>query len=169
IEVRLDPVEGIPGGGQLFVRGPNIMAGYLQADGSVEAPTGGWHDTGDVVSMTDDDWIRILGRVKRFAKVGGEMVSLTAAEDIAVAVWPDCRHAVIAMPDPRKGERLILVTDKRDAAADALLTHAQSIGAPELTVPRKIIHVPEIPVLGTGKTDYVAIQRMAEAELRRAA
>ncbi|MBC7168228.1 AMP-binding protein, partial [Phenylobacterium sp.] len=169
IEARLEPVEGIPGGGQLFVRGPNIMAGYLGANGQVEPPPGGWHDTGDVVSLTDDDWVKILGRVKRFAKVGGEMVSLTAAEDIAVSVWPECRHAVIAMPDPRKGERLILVTDYRDASAEPLLAHAQAVGAPELAVPRKIIRVPEIPVLGTGKTDYVAIQRMAEAELRRAA
>ena len=169
IEARLEPVEGIPGGGQLFVRGPNIMAGYLGANGQVEPPPGGWHDTGDVVSLTDDDWVKILGRVKRFAKVGGEMVSLTAAEDIAVSVWPECRHAVIAMPDPRKGERLILVTDYRDASAEPLLAHAQAVGAPELAVPRKIIRVPEIPVLGTGKTDYVAIQRLAEAELRRAA
>ncbi|MGQ3016907.1 AMP-binding protein [Phenylobacterium sp.] len=169
IETRLEPVEGIPGGGQLFVRGPNIMAGYLAADGTIEAPLDGWHDTGDVVSMSNDQWIKIQGRVKRFAKVGGEMVSLTAAEDIAVAVWPEGRHAVIAVPDPRKGERLILLTDRREADVDALLAHAKAIGAPELTVPRKILAVPEIPVLGTGKTDYVAIQRMAEAELRRVA
>lgn len=166
IETRLEPVEGIPGGGQLFVRGPNIMSGYLAADGSVEAPVDGWHDTGDVVSMSNDDWVMIQGRVKRFAKVGGEMVSLTAAEDLAVAVWPDSRHAVIAVPDPRKGERLILLTDRREAEVEALLLHAKAIGAAELTVPRRIMTVPEIPVLGTGKTDYVAIQRMAEAELR---
>ncbi|MFT4933773.1 MAG: acyl-[acyl-carrier-protein]-phospholipid O-acyltransferase [Pseudoalteromonas distincta] len=169
IETRLEPVEGIPGGGQLFVRGPNIMAGYLAADGTIEAPVDGWHDTGDVVGISNDQWVKIQGRVKRFAKVGGEMVSLTAAEDIAVAVWPECRHAVIAVPDPRKGERLILLTDRREAEVDALLAHAKAIGAPELTVPRKILAVPEIPVLGTGKTDYVAIQRMAEAELRRVA
>lgn len=168
VEVRLEPVEGIPGG-KLLVRGPNIMAGYLNTAGQVDPPSGGWHDTGDVVEISDDKWVRILGRVKRFAKVGGEMVSLTAAEDLAVAVWPDCRHAVIAMPDPKKGERLILVTDKRDADAAPLLAHAQSIGAPELAVPRKIIRVTEIPVLGTGKTDYVSIQRIAEAELRRVA
>ena len=167
VETRLEPVKGIPGGGQLFVRGPNIMAGYLSADGSIEAPVDGWHDTGDVVSISDDNWIKILGRVKRFAKVGGEMVSLTAAEDLAVSVWPECRHAVIAMPDARKGERLILLTDKRDASPDPLIAHAKAIGASELTVPRKIIRIQEIPVLGTGKTDYVAIQRMAEAELRR--
>jgi acyl-[acyl-carrier-protein]-phospholipid O-acyltransferase/long-chain-fatty-acid--[acyl-carrier-protein] ligase len=169
IETRLEPVEGIPGGGRLYVRGANVMAGYLAPDGSLERPPGGWHDTGDVVDITDDGWIKILGRVKRFAKVGGEMVSLTAAEDIATAVWPDSRHAVIAMPDPKKGERLVLVTDRRDAEAGPLVSHAQTIGAPELAVPRKIIKVTEIPVLGTGKTDYVAITRMAEAEGRRAA
>lgn len=166
METRLEPVEGIPGGGKLLVRGPNVMAGYLGPDGAVEPPPDGWHDTGDVVSITDDGWITILGRVKRFAKVGGEMVSLTAAEDLAVAVWPDCRHAVIAMPDPKKGERLVLVTDRRDADPAPLLAHAQAIGAPEIAVPRKIIKVPELPVLGTGKTDYVTIERMAKAEGR---
>jgi acyl-[acyl-carrier-protein]-phospholipid O-acyltransferase / long-chain-fatty-acid--[acyl-carrier-protein] ligase len=168
IETRLEPVEGIPGGGKLYVRGPNIMAGYLTAAG-LEAPIDGWHDTGDVVDITADNWIKILGRVKRFAKVGGEMVSLTAAEDIATAVWPESRHAVIAMPDSKKGERLVLVTDRRDADSGPLVAHAQTIGAPELTVPKKIIKVTEVPVLGTGKTDYVAIMRMAEAEGRRAA
>ncbi|RAK68916.1 AMP-binding protein [Phenylobacterium kunshanense] len=169
METRLEPVEGIPGGGKLLVRGPNVMSGYLRPDGGVEPPNDGWHDTGDVVSISDDGWVKILGRVKRFAKVGGEMVSLTAAEDLAAAVWPDCRHAVVALPDPKKGERLVLVTDRRDAEPAPLLAHAQQIGAPELAVPRKIIRVPEIPVLGTGKTDYVALQRIVDAEIKRAA
>ncbi len=167
MDYRLDPVPGIPGGGKLLVRGPNIMSGYLLPGGEVDAPDGGWHDTGDVVDISEDRWIRILGRVKRFAKVAGEMVSLTAAEDLAAGLWPDCRHAVIAVPDPRKGERLVLVTDRRDAAPDALVAHAQALGAPEIAVPRKIIKVPEIPVLGSGKTDYVAIQRMVDAEAQR--
>jgi acyl-[acyl-carrier-protein]-phospholipid O-acyltransferase/long-chain-fatty-acid--[acyl-carrier-protein] ligase len=166
VETKLEPVEGIPGGGKLLVRGPNVMAGYLRPDGGIDPPAGGWHDTGDVVSISDDDWIKILGRVKRFAKVGGEMVSLTAAEDLASAVWPDCRHAVVSTPDPKKGERIILVTDRRDADVAPLLAHAQSIGAPELAVPRKIIRVQEIPVLGTGKTDYVALQRIVDTELQ---
>jgi acyl-[acyl-carrier-protein]-phospholipid O-acyltransferase/long-chain-fatty-acid--[acyl-carrier-protein] ligase len=169
VETRLEPVVGIPGGGKLYVRGPNVMAGYLTPGGGVEPPADGWHDTGDVVSITDDGWIKIKGRVKRFAKVGGEMVSLTAAEDLACAVWPDGRHAVISLPDPKKGERLILVTDRRDADAGPLIAHAQAIQAPEIAVPRKIIKVAEIPVLGTGKTDYVALLRIVEAELRRAA
>jgi acyl-[acyl-carrier-protein]-phospholipid O-acyltransferase/long-chain-fatty-acid--[acyl-carrier-protein] ligase len=169
IDYRLDPVPGIPDGGRLMVRGPNIMAGYLVPGGGIEPPAGGWHDTGDVVDVSGDRWIRILGRVKRFAKVGGEMVSLTAAEDLAAACWPDCRHAVIARPDSRKGERLVLVTDRHDAAAGELIAHAQSVGAPEISVPRKILRVPEIPVLGSGKTDYVAVQRMVDAEDQRAA
>jgi len=169
VEARLEPVEGIPEGGRLLVRGPNIMAGYLQPGGGIEAPAGGWHDTGDIVSLSDDNWIKILGRAKRFAKVGGEMVSLTAAEDLAHAVWPQARHAVVAVPDPKKGERLVLVTDRRDAEAAPLLAHAQAIGAPEVAVPKRIIRVQEIPVLGTGKTDYVALQRIVDAELRRVA
>jgi acyl-[acyl-carrier-protein]-phospholipid O-acyltransferase/long-chain-fatty-acid--[acyl-carrier-protein] ligase len=166
MEVRLEPVEGIPEGGRLYVRGPNIMAGYLTASGGIERPPNGWHDTGDVVSISDDDWLKILGRVKRFAKVGGEMISLTAAEDLASTLWPDCRHAVVAAPDSKKGERLVLVTDRRDAESGPLLAHAQAVGAPEIAVPRKIIRVPEIPVLGSGKTDYVALQRIVDADLR---
>ena len=166
IETRVEPVEGISGGGRLFVRGPNIMAGYLNDSGGVDAPENGWHDTGDVVSITDDGWVTILGRVKRFAKIGGEMISLNAAESLAAGAWPDARHAVVALPDARKGERLVLVTDRLDAEVAPLIAHAQAIGAPELSVPRKIVRVPEIPLLGTGKTDYVAIQRMAETDAR---
>ena len=166
---RLEPVEGIPEGGRLFLHGPNVMAGYLREDGGLDPLDGGWHDTGDVVTMTQDNWITIKGRVKRFAKIGGEMVSLTAAEDLASAVWPDGRHAVIAMPDKKKGEKLILFTDRADADVAPLVAHAQSIGAPELAVPRRIVKIPEVPVLGTGKTDYVAIQRMAETDSKLAA
>jgi acyl-[acyl-carrier-protein]-phospholipid O-acyltransferase/long-chain-fatty-acid--[acyl-carrier-protein] ligase len=164
IETRLEPVPGIARGAQLFVRGPNIMAGYLDLDGKLEPPAGGWHDTGDMVEMSEDRWITILGRVKRFAKVGGEMVSLSAAETLAAGLWPDARHAVISLPDGRKGERLILVTDQPDADAAALLAHARALGASELAVPRHVVRAPEIPVLGAGKTDYVAVQRLAETE-----
>ena len=165
---KIEPVEGIAGGGRLLVRGPNIMLGYLREDGGVDAPEGGWHDTGDVVTVTDDLWVTIKGRVKRFAKIGGEMVSLTAAEDLASAVWPDGRHAVISMPDKKKGEKLVLVTDCQTAAVTSLVAHAQSIGAPELAVPRKILKVMQVPVLGSGKTDYVAIQRMADQDAKAA-
>jgi len=168
MEIRLDPVEGIASGGQLFVRGPNVMTGYLDEDGVLTAPVDGWHDTGDIVSLDDEGWITIHGRVKRFAKIAGEMVSLAAVEALAAGVWPGARHAVIAMPDARKGERLVLVTDRLDAQVGALVAHAREIGAPELLVPSRIVRAPEVPVLGTGKTDYVAIQRIAESEARAA-
>ena len=168
IETRIEPVEGIPRGGRFFVRGPNVMSGYLHEGGAIEPPPNGWHDTGDVVEMTEDGWITILGRVKRFAKIGGEMVSLTASEDLCSNLWPEARHAVISLPDAKKGERLILVTDRSDAEVDKLVAHARRLGAPELAVPRRIVKVPEVPVLGSGKTDYVAIQRMAEMEAKAA-
>jgi acyl-[acyl-carrier-protein]-phospholipid O-acyltransferase/long-chain-fatty-acid--[acyl-carrier-protein] ligase len=168
IETRIEPVEGIQGGGLMHVHGPNVMAGYLNEAGEVDAPANGWHDTGDVVEISEDGYVRIKGRVKRFAKIGGEMVSLTAAEELAAGVWPDARHAVISLPDAKKGERLILVTDRLDASVAPLVAHAHTVGAPELAVPRKIVRVPEVPLLGTGKTDYVAIQRMAETEARAA-
>lgn len=166
MEWRIDPVDGIPDGGRLFLRGPNVMKGYLSADDpdSVEPLAGGWHDTGDIVDIDKDGYVSILGRIKRFAKIGGEMVSLTAVEGLASAVWPDARHAVVSIPDSRKGEKLVLVTDRRDADVARLAEWARSHGAPELAVPKKIMRVAEVPVLGTGKTDYVRIQQMAELE-----
>jgi acyl-[acyl-carrier-protein]-phospholipid O-acyltransferase / long-chain-fatty-acid--[acyl-carrier-protein] ligase len=164
IETRLEPVPGIARGGRLFVRGPNVMAGYLGDRGDLQPPVDGWHDTGDVVEIGPDGWVTILGRVKRFAKVGGEMVSLTAAEALAAAAWPDARHAVVALQDGKKGERLVLVTDCQEAEVGRLLAQAHAHGAPELAVPRRIVRTVDVPVLGSGKTDYVAVQRIAEAE-----
>ncbi len=164
IEPRLEPVEGIDRGGRLFVRGPNIMAGYLDAEGELEPPHDGWHDTGDIVEIDADGLVRILGRAKRFAKIGGEMVSLSAVEEMAAHVWPGQRHAVVAIQDPKKGERLVLVTDCERAEPGAMLAYAKSVGAPEIGVPRRIVKIHDIPVLGTGKTDYVAIQHIVEAE-----
>jgi acyl-[acyl-carrier-protein]-phospholipid O-acyltransferase/long-chain-fatty-acid--[acyl-carrier-protein] ligase len=163
-EHRLEPVEGIPVGGRLFVRGPNIMAGYLDATGRIDAPQDGWHDTGDVAVLEANGALRLLGRAKRFAKIGGEMVSLSAVEDLAADVWPDCWRAVVTIADSKKGERLVLVTDETEAVTATLLAHAQAVGAPEIAVPRKIIKVAEAVLLGTGKTDYAAVQRIAEAD-----
>jgi acyl-[acyl-carrier-protein]-phospholipid O-acyltransferase/long-chain-fatty-acid--[acyl-carrier-protein] ligase len=166
MEWRLDPVDGIPEGGRLFLRGPNVMQGYLSPDDPevVEPLAGGWHDTGDIVDIDKDGFVSILGRMKRFAKIGGEMVSLTAVEGLASAVWPEARHAVVSIPDARKGEKLVLVTDRRDADVARLAEWARTHGAPELAVPKKIVRVAEVPVLGTGKTDYVRIQKMAELD-----
>jgi acyl-[acyl-carrier-protein]-phospholipid O-acyltransferase/long-chain-fatty-acid--[acyl-carrier-protein] ligase len=165
IEHRIAPVESIAQGGVLRVRGPNVMLGYLRssAPGVLEPPPHGWYDTGDIVDLAPDGCVTILGRVRRFAKLGGEMVSMTAAEELAAALWPDASHAVVAQPDPRKGERLVLVTTQRGASAPALLAHAAARGTGEIMVPRLIVPVEAIPRLGSGKTDYPAIERMLAA------
>ena len=152
IEARLDPVPGLSEGKRLFVRGPNVMAGYLLPDnpGVVVAPEGGWHDTGDIVTM-DDGFISIRGRAKRFAKLGGEMVSLVAVETLACGLWTDAQHVVLSFPDPRKGEQLLLVTDKAAASKDDLLAYARSEGFPDLWVPKAILVVAAVPVLASGK------------------
>jgi acyl-[acyl-carrier-protein]-phospholipid O-acyltransferase/long-chain-fatty-acid--[acyl-carrier-protein] ligase len=170
IEWRLEAVDGIDEGGRLYMRGPNVMAGYLSADdpNMIDPLQGGWHDTGDIVSIDPEGYIAILGRAKRFAKIGGEMVSLTAVEGLASAVWPDSRHAVVSTPDVRKGEKLVLVTERQDADVARMAEWAREHGAPELAVPKKIVRVGELPVLGTGKTDYVAIQQMVETEPKAA-
>jgi acyl-[acyl-carrier-protein]-phospholipid O-acyltransferase / long-chain-fatty-acid--[acyl-carrier-protein] ligase len=162
IEARLDPVPGLSEGKRLFVRGPNVMAGYLLPDnpGVVVAPEGGWHDTGDIVTM-DDGFISIRGRAKRFAKLGGEMVSLVAIETLACGLWTDAQHVVLSFPDPRKGEQLLLVTDKAAASKDDLLAYARSEGFPDLWVPKEILVVAAVPVLASGKIDLQATVEMA--------
>ena len=161
---RLEAVPGIVEGGRLHVRGPNVMLGYLLGNepGVLHPPEGGWYDTGDIVSIADAGFVSIVGRAKRFAKIGGEMVSLTAAEGLVVSLWPDDQHAVIAVADPRKGERLILVTTRANADLNALLAHARQRGVPEIMIPRAMLPVPSMPVLSTGKVDYPAVERLVQ-------
>src|SRR5205814_7226315 len=113
---RLEPVPGVAEGGRLYVSGPNVMLGYFKTEnpGVLEPPPEGWHDTGDIVTIDPQGFVAIKGRAKRFAKIGGEMISLAAVETLAAELWPDALSAVAAVPDPRKGERLILVTQKKD-------------------------------------------------------
>ncbi len=163
IVAKLDAVPGIEEGGRLSIRGPNIMAGYLKADapGKLQPPEGGWHDTGDIVTIDDVGFVTIKGRAKRFAKIGGEMVSLPAVEGYAAVLWPDAEHAVVTRPDARKGEQLVLFTTRKDAKVAALQAWGKTNGVTELAVPRDIRVVDALPVLGTGKLDYVTMGEMA--------
>ena len=165
MEAALEPVEGIPGAGRLKVKGPNVMLGYILPEnpGVIVPPEGGWHDTGDVASIDEEGFIAIRGRLKRFAKIGGEAVSLAVPENCAAALWPGHAHAAVIIADPRKGEQIVLVTDAPDASRPSLLAWAQHHGVSELAVPRRVLIVDSIPVLGTGKTDYVAAQKLAAA------
>jgi acyl-[acyl-carrier-protein]-phospholipid O-acyltransferase/long-chain-fatty-acid--[acyl-carrier-protein] ligase len=161
---RIEAIPGIEKGGKLIVSGANIMLGYLRAEnpGVLEPSEDGWYDTGDIVEIDESGYITIAGRAKRFAKIGGEMVSLTAAEGQAATLWPDHQHAVVSVPDERKGEAIILVTDNPEASRDALLADAQSKGIVELMVPKSVIVAEAVPLLGTGKIDYVSVQGLVE-------
>ncbi|MBI1207720.1 MAG: AMP-binding protein [Azospirillum sp.] len=162
MQARLEPVEGIAEGGRLMVSGPNVMRGYLVGDrpGQLLEPVGGWHDTGDMVAIDPEGFVRILGRLKRFAKIAGEMVSLGAVEDAVALLWPDHHHGVVALPDGRKGEQLVLATTLAGAERPAVAEHVRRQGLSELMVPRVVLTVEAIPVLGTGKTDYVRLSEV---------
>ncbi len=169
VEHKLVPVPGIDGGGILHVRGPNVMAGYLKADqpGVLQPPVSdlgdGWYETGDVVELDEDGFVKIVGRVKRFAKIAGEMVSLEVVEKLATATSPALPHAASSQPDPAKGEALVLFTTDGELTRELLAAKARETGVPELAVPRKIHKVESLPLLGTGKVDYVTLKRLAEA------
>lgn len=169
IAYKIQPVPGILEGGRLFVSGPNIMLGYLFAEqpGKINAPDGGWHDTGDIVSIDERGYITIKGRAKRFAKIGGEMISLTAVEDYITKCWPDVLHAAVSIPDPKKGETVVLVTEKKNAKREELIEYYQKQGIGEIYLPKKILIVEAMPVLGTGKIDYVSVNNYVSAELKQ--
>lgn len=162
ISYRLEEVPGIADGGKLIVTGENIMKGYLLSDnpGKLVPPSGGSYDTGDIVSFDEDGYITIKGRAKRFAKIAGEMVSLTAVETYLAKLWPENQHAVVTIPDAKKGEALVLVTDKQDAERSEISSYAKKNGIGELSVPKNIKIVDKVPLLGTGKTDYVKIKEL---------
>ena len=166
MQARLEKVEGVEEGGRLHVKGPNVMLGYLRSDqpGVLEPPPQGWYDTGDIVTIDDQGYIAIKGRAKRFAKVGGEMVSLAAVEMLAAELWPHYVSAVVAVPDDRKGERLILVTDKHGATRSEFMTYARSKHASELMFPAEIMVLDKLPLLGSGKPDLMALQKLVREQ-----
>jgi acyl-[acyl-carrier-protein]-phospholipid O-acyltransferase / long-chain-fatty-acid--[acyl-carrier-protein] ligase len=140
------------------------MLGYLKTDkpGVLEPPPGGWHDTGDIVIIDEQGFITIKGRAKRFAKVGGEMISLAAVETLACDLWPQQISAVVAVPDLRKGERLILATQKKDATRAEFMTFAKQRHAADLMIPAEIMIFDKLPTLGSGKVDLVSLGKLVD-------
>ncbi len=169
IEHRLEPVPGVRRGGRLLVSGPNVMLGYLLAGeaGRLQPPEDGWYDTGDIVELDENGFVTIVGRAKRFAKIAGEMISLSAVEACVSTTWPDLSHAVVAVPDEKKGERLVLVTENEDADHGELLNAAKKAGLAEIMIPRLILKISELPMMGTGKIDYVRIMDYVREKLYR--
>lgn len=167
IRARLEPVEGIAEGGRLYLSGPNVMLGYLTAEapGTLVAPPDGWHDSGDIVSFDREGFVTVRGRARRFAKVAGEMVSLGAMEMIAAALWPEDKHAAVAVPDRRRGERTVLVTTAADADRDTVRQHCKRHGHASVLTPSDVVATEDIPVLGSGKIDYAGVRRLAAQSL----
>jgi acyl-[acyl-carrier-protein]-phospholipid O-acyltransferase/long-chain-fatty-acid--[acyl-carrier-protein] ligase len=162
MEAKLEKVEGVEEGGRLLVRGPNVMLGYLKTDnpGVLEPPSEGWHDTGDIVTIDEQGFVTIKGRARRFAKIGGEMISLAAVEALASELWPDVPSAVAALPDARKGERLILVTQQKGATRSDFQMFARAKHASDLMLPSEVWVVDKVPLLGSGKVDMVALAKL---------
>ncbi|MBF0371070.1 MAG: AMP-binding protein [Magnetococcales bacterium] len=163
---HLAPVEGVDVGGRLWVKGENVMVGYLKEGAGREpippaGPMGkGWYDTGDVVAEDEAGYLQIVGRAKRFAKIGGEMVSLAAVEALAANTWPNERHAIITLPDPKKGERILILTERPNPDLKELIEQARKEHAAEILIPKRIIHIEEVPILGSGKIDFLKAREM---------
>ncbi|WP_338040270.1 AMP-binding protein [Methylocucumis oryzae] len=166
MEHHLEPVDGIEDAGRLHLYGPNIMLGYLLASApGVLVPTEsiygkGWYDTGDIAHIDEEGFVSIRGRSKRFAKVGGEMVSLTAVEQLASKTWPNAMHAAASLADVKKGEQIFLLTTQQGATLAELIAH--NPGVASILLPKKILVVAAIPVLASGKMNYPAITDLAK-------
>lgn len=162
IEARLEPVEGLDSGARLLIRGDNIMLGYMRhAKPGIIEKQGQWYDTGDIVDIDPEGYMTILGRAKRFAKIGGEMISLGAVEEFANLQWPDAQHAAIAVNDERKGEQIWLYTTQPGLERSALVEQGRAFGLPELAIPKKVMTLPELPLLGSGKPDYMKLKEIS--------
>lgn len=163
MKMRIEPLEGIAEGGRMFLSGPNVMMGYMSADrpGEIQPLPSGWQDTGDIVKVDREGFITITGRAARFAKIAGEMVPLGAIEMLVQSLWPEESHAVVSVPHAKRGERIVLVTTAAAADPESLRKLGKQAGLAELAVPGDIVKVEEIPVLGSGKTDYRATRELA--------
>ncbi|MCK5872486.1 MAG: AMP-binding protein, partial [Methylococcales bacterium] len=167
---KLEAIKGIENGGKLHVSGANIMKGYLLADhpGKLVPPHSiygeGWYDTGDIVEVDDEGYIIIKGRSKRFAKIGGEMVSLMVVETLALKTWPEAHHAAISVPDSKKGEQILLLTTQKQASPQALKKNGDGLSA--IHFPKTVFVIHELPLLATGKIDYPQASVIAHEKLK---
>lgn len=169
LEYKLEKVEGIEEGGRLILRGNNVFKGYIFLDKPCEIvpPKDGWYDTGDIVKIDSEGYVTIIGRAKRFAKIGGEMVSMTMVENEIAKLWPNSIIAVINERDNKKGEKLVIITNKEEAQLKDIVEYFKKSGLPEISIPKEIRYIKDIPLLSTGKINYIELNKIL-AELENA-
>ena len=161
IDYRLEKTPGVTAGGRLFIKGDNVMMGYIKADKpEILQKADEWYDTGDIIEIDEDGFLHINGRAKRFAKIGGGMVSLTAVEQAIDEIYTDAKQGVIAVADDKKGEKLVLITNVEKADIQDLQKHFRTQGLSELWIPKEVVYFKNPPLLGSGKFDYIAAEEM---------
>ena len=182
MQYRIEPVEGIEKGGELIVRGPNVMMGYIMPDnpGVLVPLKDGWYHTGDVVDIDEIGFIYIKDRIKRFAKIGGEMVSLNAVDNMVRKAYewmaPQDKsdnsdmfsYGVVSIPHDSKGEQIVLVTNNKMVTQEVLHNYIKNNGMSELYLPRIILFKDKLPVFATGKADNVTLKKEVLEELSKA-
>ncbi|MBR6412000.1 MAG: AMP-binding protein [Alphaproteobacteria bacterium] len=170
IEHKIEPVPGIEIGGELCVKGPNVMKGYILADnpGVIVPVPDGWYHTGDVVVIDELGFVKIVDRIKRFAKIAGEMISLTAVENLAREIWPDDEFhgAAVTLPHPKKGEYIVFVSNSKEANKDAFVAKVQEKGMSELYIPSEFMYKEEFPIFATGKADLVTLKKWVQEQVQ---
>ncbi len=161
MEAKIARVEGVQEGGNLLLKGPNVMKGYL-IHGKGFVPCGEWYNTGDIAEIDKDGYIRIIGRLKRFAKIAGEMISLNKVEELALECFGESVFYVVSIPDTRKGEQIIMFTTKSKVSSRDFKKFIKSKKMSLLYMPSDIKYVEEVPLLGSGKPNYWALENLAK-------
>ncbi len=175
IEHRIVPVDGIEKGGELVVKGPNVMLGYIMPDkpGVLAPLEDGWYHTGDVVEIDEIGFVYIKDRIKRFAKIGGEMVSLNAVQEMVCKAYEwmgaEFQYGVVAIPHESKGEQIVLVTNNKQVTQEVIHDYIKNNGLSELYLPRLILFKEQLPVFATGKMDNVSLKKLVLEDLSNAA
>lgn len=167
IEYKLQKIPHIHEGQELWIKGNNVMLGYIcaQDSGTFKPIKNEWLNTGDIVTIDTEGFITIIGRTKRFAKIGGETIPLNRIEELANEIWPLLNNACISIPDEQKGEMLILITENQNATLNEFRQFAKNQGINPLWIPKSLKIVAKLPLLGSGKPDYTYLSAVMEKKV----